>query len=100
MYNCITESAEDATIHKLEGMYHLQLKMLESSVKHAQADVNNLVKPVNQDEQGATARVGETQNKQGKKYPVLIRWEHGGYISTPRRTSKPTLPRPQINIRG
>ena len=30
---------------------------------------------------GATASVTETSNKQGKKYPVLIRWEHGGFLS-------------------
>ena len=27
---CVTQSAEDATIHKLERMYHLQLRMLET----------------------------------------------------------------------
>ena len=86
---CVTQSAEDATIHKLERMYHLQLRMLETSVKQAQADVDSLIKTVNQDEQGATARVGETQSKQGKKYPVLIRWEHGGYLHQEELVNQP-----------
>ena len=33
----VTESAEQATIHKLERMSNLQLKMLETSVRQAQA---------------------------------------------------------------
>ena len=88
---CVTESAEDATIHKLERMYHFQLRMLETSVKQAQADVDSLIKTVNQDEQGATARVGETQSKQGTKYPVLIRWEHGGYLHQEELVNQPYL---------
>ena len=85
----MTESAEDDTIHKLECMYHLQLRMLETSVKQAQADVDSLVKSDNLDKQGATARVGETQSKQGTKYPVLIRWEHGGYLHQEEPVNQP-----------
>ena len=88
---CVTESAEDDTIHKLECMYHLQLRMLETSVKQAQADVDSLVKSDNLDKQGATTRVGETQSKQGTKYPVLIRWEHGGYLHQEELVNQPYL---------
>ena len=68
----VTETQEDFTIHQLERMYHMQLKMLESSVKNAQDELDGLSGANAQNQvvqDGATASVAETKKQTGEKIP-------------------------------
>ena len=79
MYIAVTETQEESTISKLERMYHMKLKMLQASVRAALAEVDE-VDENGEGTEGKTpaSRIGQHPES---KFPVIIRWHHGGFLN-------------------
>ena len=80
----VTETYEESTISKLERMYHMKLKMLQSSVYAALAkietDESTNERTTESVAEGKTSASTSRVNTDSK-YPVIIRWHHGGFLN-------------------
>ena len=102
----VTETHEEATISKLERAYHLKLKMLQMSVMADMAEIEgntageeigaNKAEAKAEGTQSAeaeasTSRPSVTRVNPDAQFPVIIRWQHGGYLTQNAPEDQPHL---------
>ena len=89
----VTETHEQATINKLERMYHLKLKLFQTSVKAAMAEIegDTATAPTAEAAEASTSRPSVTRVNPDSQFPVIIRWQHGGYLTQNAPEDQPHL---------
>ena len=90
----VTETHEEETINKLERLYHMKLKLFQSSVYAALTEMadeganEGANEGTNEAADGTEAEANEpdgatastSQVNTDSKYPIIIRWHHGGFL--------------------